>query len=636
MRPTHRIAGYAAKLPNCAQQDAGIDDQQIALRMIQLRQRVSMGAAVTEIEIILECLALTSEAVRRTTGLSYYEVQLLAGLALSAGAIAEMRTGEGKTIVAALPAALHALKGHGVHVATVNTYLAERDFQLLMPAYSMLGFSTGLLRDTDNPAAKRSAYACDITYGTGYEFGFDYLRDQSALRRNRKTMLGQSFRQRLRGFRSPMNDRMQRGHAFAVIDEIDSVLIDEANTPLVLSSADPGACVCTEAYRQAAALADKLEEDIHFSIDRRKRTIFLTEAGQEAIFQSRDLAPESRLVRPWSTYVEQALRAHKLLQRDADYVVKDGQVMIVDQYTGRIFADRTWRDGLHQAVEFRENVTVTAEKNSLARVSRQRYFALYDQLCGMTGTATGHEAEFQQFYRLPVVVIPERLPGQRKTYPTRYFADNAAKWNAIASDIQQRHSTGQPVLVGTRTIRESEAVAALLHSIGVPYRILNGTQTEDEADIIAQAGVRGSVVIATNMAGRGTDIHVSDEVATAGGLHVISTERQESQRVDRQLIGRSARQGKPGSCQVFVSHDDELIQQHGPEIGDQLRRAAGNEHECFENLDRAMDAVQKKAEAQTYAARCDLYRQDRWLNEVLSTVAEIDEPTKAPPLSHAT
>lgn len=612
-----------------ANQLTSLADGQISECVQELKSRVNGGVPILDLSILVDCFALTFEAVRRTTTLSYYQVQLLAGLALAAGAIAEMKTGEGKTIVAALPATLHALKGEGVHVATVNSYLAERDHELLLPAYTLLGMSIGLLKEKAKPDEKRSAYACDITYGTGYEFGFDYLRDQSSLRRNRKSMLGQSFRQSLRGVTNAAQSRMQRGHAFAVIDEIDSVLIDEANTPLVLSGSAEAPNANTEGYRRAAELATELEEGEHFTIDQRQRTIQLTELGQEKIFQSREHVPDTGLIRPWSTYVEQALRASQLLKRDVDYVVQDGKVMIVDQYTGRIFADRTWRDGLHQAVEFREAVEVTSEKNSLARVSRQRYFGLYDRLCGMTGTASGHESELQQFYQLPVVIIPERRKNQRQSHKTRYFPSTEAKWQAIAADIQARHTHGQPVLVGTRTIRESEAISDILRQLRVPHKILNGTQTEDEADIVAHAGAAGSIVIATNMAGRGTDIHTSDEVCRLGGLHVIATERQESKRIDRQLIGRSARQGKPGSCQFFVSADDELITQHGPEVGNRLAKAGRKHNESFENLDRTMDGLQQRAELQSYEARCNLYRQDQWLNEVLSTVAEVDKPAEA-------
>lgn len=620
-RMVGRILAHAGQLAN-------LGDHQLADRMAVLRSAIAAGRLLFEAEIVEECFALTNEAVRRTTSMSFYEVQLLAGLALATGAIAEMKTGEGKTIVAALPATLQALQGRGVHVATVNSYLAERDFELMLPAFQMLGLSAGLLRDQHNPLEKRKAYLCDVTYGTGYEFGFDYLRDQSATRRRGNPPLGQSFRQTLRGMTEDKNQRMQRGHAFAVIDEVDSVLIDEANTPLVLSGPAANAAAMTEGYRQAANLIDHLQPGIHYTLDQRERSIFLTEAGHDAIFQSQSILPPGVMVRPWMMYVEQALRARFLLERDVDYVIKDDQVMIVDQYTGRIFADRTWRDGLHQAVEFKEGVTVTAEKNSLARISRQRYFGLYDGLCGMTGTASGHDAEFQQFYRLPVVIIPERLPSQRQQFPTRYFATTPTKWQAIVDDIQRRYATGQPVLVGTQTIRESDGLAQLLRQRGLPHQVLNGTQTEDEASIIARAGQLQAVVIATNMAGRGTDICLPDEVVALGGLHVVATQRQESRRVDRQLIGRSARQGLPGSFQFFVAADDDLLESHGSRLAEQIRNSADEGGEMAVSFDRELNEIQRTAEQRTYEARCALYRQDRWLNEVLSTVAEIDEPTK--------
>ena len=608
-----------------------LTDEQVAEKITQLRLSVNRGELQLQRNVVVSCFAATFEAVRRTISLEYYDVQILAGVALASGSVAEMKTGEGKTIVAALPATLRALAGKGVHVATVNAYLAERDFELLKPAYELLGLSVGHLRDQDKPQNKRVAYAADITYGTGYEFGFDYLRDQAALRNIRKPLLGAQFRNRLRGYRTTGDRTVQRHHAFAVIDEIDSVLIDEANTPLVLSSAPSGNAADTEPFVRALELARTLVEDEHFVIDRRRRSISLTETGHALIFQHQESFPVEGLVRPWQTYVEQAIRADHLLEKDNDYVIQEDVVRIVDQYTGRIFSDRTWRDGLHQAVETKEQVPVSHEKVSIGRISRQRYFGLYEGLCGMTGTATGHEREFQEFYELPIVVIPERVPNQRQAQNTRYFDSHNAKRAAIVDDIQSRHSQGQPVLVGTRTIDESEALATMLVEKGIPHQVLNGLQDQDEAQIVENAGRLRAVTIATNMAGRGTDIDIDEEVAALGGLHVIATQRQESLRVDRQLIGRAARQGRPGSCQFFVGAEDELIQQFKPGLTQRMQALANERGEIHRDFDSELDQIQRRAESERYAQRSELFRQDEWLNDVLTTVAEND--TLAPETS---
>ncbi len=603
-----------------------VSNCQLADQRRALQDKVRGGTLLLDHDIVIPCFALTMEAMRRVTGLILYDVQLLAGLVLATGAIAEMKTGEGKTVVAALPAVLHSLGGEGVHVATVNSYLAERDWAELSPVYELLTLTVGLLAEGASPEEKQLAYDCDITYGTGYEFGFDYLRDQAAGRSQRKLLLGERFRSRLRGHRADQDHRrMQRRHAFAVVDEVDSVLIDEANTPLVLSSlADGDASAQERVFTLAARLARQLVEGQHYLIDRRQRSVVLTEDGQRFVYDGGHVLPREGLVRPWSVYVTQALQAQLLFRKDVDYVVQEDVVRIVDTYTGRIFTDRTWRDGLHQAVEVKERVTVTPEKQSIARISRQRYFGLYRGLCGMTGTATGHEAEFKESYGLPVVVIPERLPSQRKRYPTRYFGELQHKWQAVADDVTRRFHAGQPVLVGTSTITESQAIADCLYQRGIPHRVLNGTQDENEAEIIARAGERQAVTIATNMAGRGTDIKLADGVAALGGLHVIATQRQESQRVDRQLIGRAARQGQPGSYQIFVAAADDLLASFGLGVASKIAQACGESTEAYADFDADLDTVQQLAERRRADQRAQLYRHDQWLNDVLTTVAEQD------------
>ena len=601
---------------------AACTNEEIAAQHKELREKVDRGAPLLDTSIITPSFALTFEAVKRTLGMAYYDVQILAGLALATGAIAEMRTGEGKTIVTALPACLHGLTGQGVHVATVNGYLAERDFEIMRQPLRLLGLTVGLSKDGGDTTAKRRAYRCDVTYSTGYELGFDFLRDQASLRSRRKPILGETFRNKLRGLKRNESPTVQRGHAYAIIDEVDSVLIDEANTPLILSHNAGNDEATIGVYAMAARVARSMQSQVDYLIDRRKKSLNLTVEGQRRIYKSTAEIPDSGLCRPWSMYVEQALRAIYMLERDVDYVVNDGKVQIVDQYTGRIFADRHWRDGLHQAVEYHERIDLTPEKQSIARVSRQRYFGLYDLLSGMSGTCTGHERELREFYNLPVVVIPERLQSQRKQHKTRYFANAEDKWIAIAEDVRSRHRHGQPVLIGTRTIDESNILAELLQAARVPFQLLNGCQDDEEASLISEAGEAGTVTIATNMAGRGTDIKLSDAAIECGGLHVIATQRQESARVDRQLIGRAARQGQPGSCQFFIAADDELLAQHGPSASDRVKTLTRKGDVTSNELDALTTKIQKQAERQTHEARCDLYRQDQWLNEVLVTVAE--------------
>ena len=482
-------------------------DQALGEKAMVVRDAISTQTKpLLWIDFVIPTLALTTEAIRRTTGMTYYEVQLLAGMALSTGCITEVQTGEGKTITAAIPAVLHALGGRSVHVATVNAYLAERDFRLVSPAFQLLGITAGWLKEKAAPADKRKAYQQEVVYGTGYEFGFDYLRDQSNARRVQQTFLGERFRQQLRGNAAAHQKMVQRTHDVAIIDEIDSVLIDEANTPLVLSGATEGAARHGEVFAAAFRHAQRLVRDVALCCGRAS-----TQRPADGRGTERELSPVGTRPRrdwsgPWTSYIEQSLRAHCLLRRDVDYVVQDGQVKLVDQYTGRIFSDRSWRDGLHQAVQFKEGVPVTEENKSIARISRQRYFGRYQKLCGMTGTATGHEHEFQAFYGLPIVVIPPRRPVQRLRLPTRYFATLEQKWSAIAQEVHARHATGQPILIGTKTIDESEVLAHHFCQLNIPHQLLNGKQDRSEADIVAAAGREYAVTIATNMAGRGTDI----------------------------------------------------------------------------------------------------------------------------------
>ena len=638
LKPYHRIADrlwvtaqhprasdqmLIPKIRELAARYRGFEDPQLATACCGLREQVAAGAPVTDLEIVLPCFALVTESMRRTLGLTLYDVQLLSGIVLSTGAIADVKTGEGKTLIISLPASLYGLTGRGVHVATVNRYLAQRDYEMLKPVYERLGLSVGISLEQHSPTVKRAAYLADITYATGYEFGFDYLRDQTRIRAQPKTFLGQKFRSNLNGMDNHECFTVQREHAMVIIDEADSVLIDEANTPLVLSGArpvQPGGAVI---YGAAREVARQLLRDKHYTLQPRNRRLFLNPDGQRAIFAANG-APPDGLNRPWTTYVENALSAEMLYTRDVDYVVRDDTVMIVDQYTGRVFTDRTWREGLHQAIEAKEGVTVTAEAASIARISRQRYFRLYQTISGVTGTALGLEDEFRFFYRLPVVLIPEQQPCRRKNFPTRYFANIEAKHAAIVADVRRRNRTGQPILVGTRTIDESLQLSRLLRATGVSHRVLNGVQDESEAELVALAGQPHAVTIATNMAGRGTDIRLGPAALESGGLHVIATQRQESRRIDRQLIGRAARQGDSGSCQFFVCAADDLLVNYGESVADQIVSSAV-EGESNADWSGAVRRVQRTAERARYDARCALFQQDKWLNDVLSTVAEQDQ-----------
>ena len=613
-----------------ASQFDSLSDSQLQVRALELRNAVDGGQPLLHERTLVTAFALVKQAVRRTLDQQPFDVQVLAGLAMSLGNIAEMQTGEGKTLASLFPAFLFALAGRGVHVATVNRYLAQRDFAQLRSVYELLGLQVGLAADGTTPPQKRVAYACDVTYATGYELGFDYLRDQLALKTQRREPLGSAIRHGLRGDTGQLSGVVQRGHAVAIIDEVDSVLLDEAATPLVISSCDSDSRPADQACEAARQLADGMLEDRDFVISPAGRGLHLTQQGLSRLYENSTTdsatAPEPpavagrrTLLRPWSVYVEQALRRKHLLQRDVHYVVRGGRLELVDEYTGRILEDRNWRDGLHQAVEAKEGLLVTAEKRSLARISRQRFFQLYDRLCGMTGTATGHEAELYRVYGLPIVVIPLRKPSRRQQMPTRYFASVEQKWEAIVQEVVSRHRSGRPVLVGSRTIENSRLLAQRLQDAGVPFRLLNGVQDEDEASLVARAGEAKAVTIATNMAGRGTDIRLTGPTRAAGGLHVVAVERHDSRRIDRQLLGRAGRQGDPGSGQFFVAADDELLQRYSPSFARRLQHAVDDQHDWA--YDRRVSRLQSVAERANFQRRREAMREELWLQEINASLS---------------
>ncbi len=599
---------------------ARLDSATISARSRQLRDEILAGRPLAE--VIAPAFALVREASRRTLGLFHYDVQILAGLAMSRGAVAEMATGEGKTLVQSLVAYAWGLAGRGVHVATANAYLAERDQAFSRELLAFLGLTSALLPERVPGAAKRAAYAADVTFGTGSEFGFDYLRDQLERFKAPKPRIGERFA--ALALNQPPPERAsltQRELAFAIIDEVDSILIDEATTPLVISTKQDGPHPHPEAFLVARKVAESLETDTDYTVEPGGQAIRLTDEGRQRIASGEFPVPWAVLRRPWQRYVENALRALLRLTRDVTYVVQDGKVVIVDEFTGRARPESSWKDGLHQAVEAKEDLVINAESQSAAGISRQRFYRLYENVAGMTGTAEVSAGEFWEVFRLPVVPIPRNKPSRAVTLPARVFTSEQAKLWAVVRDISARRTKGQPVLVGARTIGNSEKLSALLEASGIPHRLLNARQDAEEAATVAEAGQRGAVTIATNMAGRGTHIDLGDGVAELGGLHVIALEIEESRRIDLQLTGRAARQGQPGSSQLFLSADDFVLRHYAPAEAGQLaaHTDANDDGELPEKaaarwLDRFHQS-QARAEKARYETRHSLLRHDDWLSE---------------------
>ncbi|MCA9054804.1 MAG: hypothetical protein KDA75_13275 [Planctomycetaceae bacterium] len=596
-----------------------VSERQLSERYADLRDGVSTGTARAEGQRRVAVFALVSEALRRTLGIQLYDVQLLAGEALSTGCVAEMQTGEGKTYAITLPACWFALAGEGVHVVTANAYLAQRDLELLRPVYECLGLTAALLPERSGPEVKRQAYNCDITYGTGYEFGFDYLRDQIAADESRRRPLGSDYLRRLRAGQDGA-DRMQRGQVHAIVDEVDNVLIDDACSPLVIAGADESEAPDGAAHRLAWRLSAELAAVEDFQLERNCGRVSLTSRGAERIHGSQVEIPMAVLQRPWAEYVNQALRARYLLRRDVHYVVNEDDVQIVDGSTGRIFEDRTWQDGLHQAIEAKEGVTIKAERQPLAGISRQRYFRLYRRLCGLTGTARGGEAEFREVYGLSIEIIPPNRPSQLVVHSARYFAKGEGVWTSVAVRARELVDVGRPVLIGTQSIEASEAVSERLNAAVIDHCVLNGRQDAAEADIVARAGEPGRVTVATNLAGRGTDIRLSTAAAAVGGLHVIACGRHRAGRIDRQLIGRSARQGAPGSAEVLVSADDPLIADNAAWLGARMVARASADGETREDCTAALDRVQRRVVRVDSGARLRMLQRDVARDQVLGAL----------------
>jgi preprotein translocase subunit SecA len=512
-------------------------------------------------ETVARSFALVREAAWRRLAMRHFDVQLAGGMVLLDGMVAEMETGEGKTLTATLPACTAALAGVPVHIVTVNDYLAERDATLMGPVYAALGLSVAVIRQGLDPAARRAAYACDVTYCTNKELAFDYLKDRIVMWDRPSPM--RLRLERLYGQDSRANRLLLRGLRFAIVDEADSVLIDEARTPLIIS-ADSNVSTGQDVYRLALDMAMSLTPGDDFVISESERSVELRERGR-AKAERFDWAAVRALtnVPQREELIRQGLTALHLFERDRHYLVRDGKVQIIDEYTGRLMPDRSWERGLHQLIELKEDCQATSRKDTLARISFQRFFRRYIRLAGMTGTAREVARELWSIYRLRVVTLPTNRPLRRRGLPDRTFTAEDRKWAAVVDTIGRIHATGRPILVGTRSVAASERLSGLLDAAGLPHRVLNAQQDRQEAEIVAQAGQHGQITVATNMAGRGTDIRLGEGVAELGGLHVVGTEHSEARRIDRQLFGRCGRQGDPGTFEAFFSLEDELVTSFG-------------------------------------------------------------------------
>jgi preprotein translocase subunit SecA len=566
--------------------------------------------------------AILREVTARAVGLRPYREQVAAALALEAGCVAEMATGEGKTLVATLPAVLAGWRGRGCHVITANDYLAARDADLMQAVYRFCGLSVGCITQ-EMPADKRQqAYSAHVTYGTNKEVAADYLRDR--LLKGGLSGLSSVLLAKIAGRGDHIDRLVQRGLECAIVDEADSVFIDEAATPLLISGqgANPEQI---EAYEQAAQLVGGLDPSQDYRVDPQAREVRLTAAGQARLAAlAEPLGGLWKGRRRREELIRQSLAAHKFFLRGKHYIVDDGQVVIVDEFTGRVMPERTWRDGLHQAVEAKEGLTINLPKETHARISFQRFFRMYRKLSGMSGTVAEAQSELWGIYHLPVIAIPTHRPCQRVVMPDRVFTTAEAKWAAVVEAIDTVHRSGRPILIGTGSIRESEYLSALLTARQLPHRLLNATRQVSEATIIAAAGRKAQITVATNMAGRGTDIKLSAAVAQRGGLHVIATQRFEARRIDRQLFGRCARQGDPGSAQVFISLEDELIQKHQRRLAKALGRWVGRTPRpeiSSPRWRRKIEALQRRAERVSSRMRQDVLFADNWLDDHLGFAA---------------
>ncbi|RWU09699.1 preprotein translocase subunit SecA [Anoxybacillus flavithermus] len=592
-RQIARLEKIANEIDALGPQMAQLSDDELRQKTEEFKARLEKGETLDD--LLVEAFAVVREAAKRVLGMYPYKVQLMGGIALHEGNIAEMKTGEGKTLTATMPVYLNALTGKGVHVVTVNEYLASRDANEMGRLYQFLGLSVGLNLNSMSREEKQAAYNADITYGTNNEFGFDYLRDNMVL------------------YKEHM---VQRPLHYAIIDEVDSILIDEARTPLIISGT---AQKSTKLYIQANAFVRTLKRDVDYTYDEKTKSVQLTEEGMnkaERAFGIDNLFDLKHVT--LNHHISQALRAHVVMQRDVDYVVEDGKIVIVDPFTGRLMRGRRYSDGLHQAIEAKEGLEIQNESMTLATITFQNYFRMYEKLAGMTGTAKTEEEEFRNIYNMQVIVIPTNKPVIRDDRPDLIYRTMEGKFRAVVEDIAERHAKGQPVLVGTVSIETSELLSGMLTKRGIRHNVLNAKNHAKEAEIIAQAGQKGAVTIATNMAGRGTDIKLGEGVRELGGLAVIGTERHESRRIDNQLRGRSGRQGDPGVSQFYLSLEDELMRRFGSEnMMAMMDRLGMDDSQPIQSkiVSKAVESAQKRVEGNNFDARKQLLQYDDVLRE---------------------
>ncbi|WCZ33995.1 MULTISPECIES: preprotein translocase subunit SecA [Corynebacterium] len=636
-RTVKRLAKIADQVMALDDEYSALADEELKAKTVEFKDKIADGASLDD--ILLDAFATAREASWRVLGQKHFKVQIMGGAALHFGNVAEMKTGEGKTLTSVLPAYLNALSGKGVHIVTVNDYLAKRDAEMMGRVHHFLGLEVGVILSDMRPAERKNAYDADITYGTNNELGFDYLRDNMT---------------------RSVNDIVQRGHNYAIVDEVDSILIDEARTPLIISGPVDGS---SQFYNVFAQLAPRMREGIHYEVDQRKRTVGISEEGVEFVEDQLGIdnlyAPEhSQLV----SYLNNAIKAKELFERDKDYIIRQGEVMIVDGFTGRVLAGRRYNEGMHQAIEAKEQVEIKNENQTLATVTLQNYFRLYDKLSGMTGTAETEAAELHQIYKMDVVQIPPNRPNQRADRDDLIYKTQEAKFAAVAEDIAEHAAKGQPVLVGTTSVERSEYLSQLLTRKGVKHNVLNAKYHEEEGRIIAEAGLPGKVTVSTNMAGRGTDIvlggnpeilldaklqaqgldpledseryqeawdaqlpaakersqQLGDEVREAGGLYVIGTERHESRRIDNQLRGRSGRQGDPGETRFYLSMRDELMVRFvGQSMENMMNRLNVPDDVPIEAkmVSNAIKGAQSQVENQNFEMRKNVLKYDEVLNE---------------------
>ncbi|KAJ48842.1 preprotein translocase subunit SecA [Clostridium tetanomorphum] len=592
-REVKRIIPIVDKIDALDSQIQALSDEQLKEKTDEFKKRLENGETLDD--ILVEAFAVVREAAYRTIGLKHYREQLIGGVVLHQGRIAEMKTGEGKTLVATAPAYLNALAGKGVHIVTVNDYLAKRDRDLMGPVYEFLGLKAGVILHDLDQTQRQENYNCDITYGTNSEFGFDYLRDNMVIYKEEK---------------------VQRELNFAIVDEVDSILIDEARTPLIISGQGEKS---TEFYKVADYFAKSLIKDTDFTVDEKANSVILTDEGvkkAETYFRLDNYADADNM--EIQHHVVQALKANYMMKMDKDYIVRDGEVMIVDEFTGRVMEGRRYSDGLHQAIEAKEGVNVERESKTLATITYQNYFRMFKKLSGMTGTALTEEGEFREIYGLDVIVVPTHKPIARIDQSDLVYKTAKGKFKAIVDEIVETNKKGQPVLVGTVSIEKSELLSEMLKKKGVRHQVLNAKYHEKEAEIVSHAGEYGMVTIATNMAGRGTDIKLGDGVVEVGGLKIIGTERHESRRIDNQLRGRSGRQGDPGESRFYVSLEDDLMRIFGSDkLKGIVEKLGLGDDEAIESkmVSNAIENAQKKVEGNNFDIRKTLIQYDDVINK---------------------